>query len=471
MNAHKKRKTAGGAVASPTSRSPSPVDSDNESGLASPSKAGQMPSTGTTASMNKPRPARKQITPEGLEAIKAAADKSAQSGVTYNLWYNKWAGGDSYDAAANNRKAETRCDISRDSGYTRGDINGGAYVCLFFARGYCPLGADCTYLHRLPPPIPLPDQGRDIFGREKHGDYRDDMGGVGSLQRVNRTLYIGRVHEEPRLSGGGGATNGVNWRDSGRTAKGGKSAGGKGGSLMKHSYDDLSLTEKVLWRHFSEWGEIERIRILHGRGCGFVTYKTEAGAQFAKEAMSHQSLDHDEILNVRWATEDPNPGAKKEHHRTMVREGVLKMAEMMTEEQREAGEAIKRLEGESGIREDRLIENIGQRRGRHNDDPEDEAKRRRLEEEDAADAMQRLLEENARGWAEIEGAKEQQSTPLQASAARGVPQTVAPSAKGLLSSDALSRLHQLKSMQAVASKKKEAGLSSLAAYGSDSEDE
>lgn len=37
---------------------------------------------------------------------------------------------------------------------------------------------------------------------------------------------------------------------------------------------------------------------------------SEVHAQFAKEAMACQSLDGDEILNVRWATEDPNPVAK-----------------------------------------------------------------------------------------------------------------------------------------------------------------
>ncbi len=42
----------------------------------------------------------------------------------------------------------------------------------------------------------------------------------------------------------------------------------------------------------------------------FVTYSNEANAQFAKEAMAHQSLDHNEILNVRWATADPNPLAQ-----------------------------------------------------------------------------------------------------------------------------------------------------------------
>src|SRR3954454_13941290 len=38
-------------------------------------------------------------------------------------------------------------------------------------------------------------------------------------------------------------------------------------------------------------------------------------AQFAREAMAHQSLDHSEILNVRWATADPNPMAQKREAR------------------------------------------------------------------------------------------------------------------------------------------------------------
>ena len=41
-----------------------------------------------------------------------------------------------------------------------------------------------------------------------------------------------------------------------------------------------------------------------------MTYVSELNAQFAKEAMACQSLDNDEILNVRWATEDPNPTSK-----------------------------------------------------------------------------------------------------------------------------------------------------------------
>lgn len=92
------------------------------------------------------------------------------------------------------------------------------------------------------------------------------MGGVGSFLRQNRTLYVGRIHVS----------------------------------------DDI---EEVVARHFAEWGQVERIRVLNSRGVGFVTYTNEANAQFAKEAMAHQSLDHNEILNVRWATVDPNPMA------------------------------------------------------------------------------------------------------------------------------------------------------------------
>src|SRR2546423_1806374 len=108
----------------------------------------------------------------------------------------------------------------------------------------------------------------DCFGRDKHADYRDDMGGVGSFMRQNRTLYVGRIHVT----------------------------------------DDI---EEIVARHFQEWGEIERIRVLTARGVAFVTYVNEANSQFAKEAMAHQGLDNNEVLNVRWATQDPNPLAAK----------------------------------------------------------------------------------------------------------------------------------------------------------------
>ena len=457
MNAHKKRKTGeGSATEVEVAVAVAPVAST--SALTTSSKSnGNSSNNGSaavTVSKHKPRPARKQIELSELEAIKAAAEKSGQTGSIYNTWHNKWAGGDSYDAANNQRKSATRCEIARDSGYTRGDINGGAYVCLFFARGYCPNGSECNFLHRLPPPIALPEQGRDIFGREKHGDYRDDMGGVGSMQRVNRTLYIGRIHEEPRIGSHSSMQSDPNKA--------------KKGSLMKRKFEELSPTEKVLWRHFSEWGEIERIRVLHFRGCGFVTYKSETSAQFAKEAMMNQSLDHDEVLNLRWATEDPNPGAKKENLRNLVKQGTEAIAASMTEDQREAGEAIRQLERESGIREDHLIgAPVDGELTAEDENGDEEAQQRRQQQLDAEEEeLRRLEEENAKGWQEFEA---QQQEPAAEPEAPTETQPQPPASKGLLSSDLLQGLTQLKTMQ----RKQPAAsvLGSLAAYGSDSEDD
>lgn len=211
----------------------------------------------------KRRPARVQVDPSTVKS-----EPPPQTGTIFNIWYNKWSGGDREDKYLSNQPAPSRCSISKDSGYTRADRVTGSYFCLYFARGLCHRGHECEYLHRLPGLHDLFNPNVDCFGRDKFSDYKDDMSGVGSFMRQNRTLYVGRIHVT----------------------------------------DDI---EEVAARHFSEWGQIDRIRVLNARGVAFVTYTNEANSQFAKEAMAHQSLDHSEILNVRWATVDPNPSAQK----------------------------------------------------------------------------------------------------------------------------------------------------------------
>lgn len=219
--------------------------------------------------VRKKRPARAQVDPDFI-----TSEPPPQTGTIFNIWYNKWSGGDREDKYLSKTPAKGRCNIARDSGYTQADKHPGSYFCLFFARGICPKGQDCEYLHRLPTVTDLFNPNVDCFGRDKFSDYRDDMGGVGSFMRQNRTIYAGRIHVT----------------------------------------DDI---EEVVARHFAEWGPVERVRVLNTRGVGFVTYVNEANAQFAKEAMAHQSLDHNEILNVRWATADPNPMAQaREARRT-----------------------------------------------------------------------------------------------------------------------------------------------------------
>ncbi|KAL8690903.1 MAG: hypothetical protein Q9218_003755 [Villophora microphyllina] len=232
----------------------------------------------------KRRPARPQV-----DASTFKSEPPPQTGTIFNIWYNKWSGGDREDKYLSKTAAPSRCDIARDSGYTRGDKIPGSYFCLFFARGLCPKGQECEYLHRLPGIHDHFNPNVDSFGRDKHSDYRDDMGGVGSFMRQNRTLYVGRIHVT----------------------------------------DDI---EEVVARHFAEWGQVERIRVLTARGVAFVTYSNEANSQFAKEAMAHQALDHSEVLNVRWATVDPNPLAQKREARKIEEQAAEAVRRALPEE-------------------------------------------------------------------------------------------------------------------------------------------
>ena len=159
----------------------------------------------------KRRPARPQVDPSTVKT----GELPPQTGTVFNIWYNKWSGGDREDKYLSKHHAEGRCSIARDSGYTRADKVPGSYFCLFFARGLCPKGHECEYLHRLPTIHDLFNPNVDCFGRDKHSDYRDDMGGVGSFMRQNRTLYVGRIHVS----------------------------------------DDI---EEIVARHFTEWGQIDR---------------------------------------------------------------------------------------------------------------------------------------------------------------------------------------------------------------------
>jgi hypothetical protein len=66
----------------------------------------------------------------------------------------------------------------------------------------------------------------------------------------------------------------------------------------------------VIRRHFAPFGEVERINVIYDKNIAFVRYYKRANAEFAKEAMEHQALDAGEIINVRWANDDPNPRAQ-----------------------------------------------------------------------------------------------------------------------------------------------------------------
>ena len=90
------------------------------------------------------------------------------------------------------------------------------------------------------------------------------MGGIGSFEIRCRTLYVGNI------------------------------------AITEHM-------EEICRKHFREWGKIEYINVLQAKGVAFIQYENLLNAEFAKEAMHGQNLESSEIINVRWASEDPNP--------------------------------------------------------------------------------------------------------------------------------------------------------------------
>ncbi|KAL7753243.1 Pre-mRNA-splicing factor [Sorochytrium milnesiophthora] len=216
------------------------------------------------------RPARRQLDPAKQEQTQKVYEG------TYNIWYNKWTGQKNQGRFERGERATARVNVDKDTGYTAADKRAKAnpntktYFCLQFARGQCYQGHKCDFYHRIPRTDDAEETIKDCFGRERHRDERDDMGGVGSFNREGRTLYIGNLHPYG------------------------------------------STAEKVVAKHFGEFGEIAKLRVIHPKSIAFVQYKKRACAEFAREAMDHQTLDAGEILNVRWANDDPNPTVKAE---------------------------------------------------------------------------------------------------------------------------------------------------------------
>lgn len=203
----------------------------------------------------------------------------------YNVWYGKFL---DWDKSRDDRcKAETRCSLKNDSGMTKATDK--SYFCIWFARGCCTLGKDCQFLHRAPnlEDAKRIDMTHDCFGRDRHASMRDDMGGVGCFTQDCRALYVGNLGT---LAG----VNRFNPRDRNNAALPGY----------------LNATE-ILARHFGEWGAIEECSYKPKFACAFIRYVSRLNAEFAKVAMSDQSLDNQtQFINVRWAYEDPNPKAQ-----------------------------------------------------------------------------------------------------------------------------------------------------------------
>lgn len=254
--------------------------------------------TNTDASKKgKKRAARCQLDP----SLVLENSKPEQTGQVFNIWYSKWTGGEN-NGRTSMVHAKHKCDVDKDSGYTKadryateGEINRSSFICLYFARGYCCNGKNCSYLHRIPSELDIFSPTVDCFGREKFMDYRDDMSGIGSFGKVNKTLYVGRIS------------------------------------------DCSGNIELKLSQVFGKFGDVASVRVLAAKNCAFVSYKLESQAQFAKEAMQCQSLrpgDASETLNIRWADDDPKYSSRKRAQREqdeMSMEAARKMLAVLKE--------------------------------------------------------------------------------------------------------------------------------------------
>ena len=140
-----------------------------------------------------------------------------------------------------------RCVVSTDAGRTKADNSGlggheKRWFCLHFARGLCTKGSDCTFYHRIPT---IEDDSKcedayDCFGRQRHANHRDDMNGVGSFLNPSRTLFVG--------------------------------------NLAKTQYLTPKLLEETIWKHFSEWGELENVNVIHRLSIAFPRYRLRTSA-------------------------------------------------------------------------------------------------------------------------------------------------------------------------------------------------
>jgi hypothetical protein len=219
------------------------------------------------------RPARKQAEPD----TKRYAYKEGSE--VYNIWYHKYTK-DRFDPLIARQPALTQCDPWIDSGWTLADKkkSAEAFLCLWFARGCCSKGSGCQYRHRVPTRIDdrMNDQLVDIFGRERHANHKDDMGGVGAFTKECKCLYISEL------------------------------------KFDRTKPDSVQILEAQIWKLFHPFGPIESVRVIPNRSIAFVRFAYRSAAEFAKVACADQTVGECEAINIRWAFEDPNPRAQEQ---------------------------------------------------------------------------------------------------------------------------------------------------------------
>lgn len=256
-------------------------------------------------------------------AVQAAIDPSklqrAENENEYNIWFGRYIG-DAWRGGMGKDPAPTRCHPERDAGWTKATLTERASFCIHFAKGACARGVECTYHHVIPTAADeaATDPARDIFGRERHASHRSDMGGIGSMISTCRTLYVGglrRPVDMVEMAAEKAAAEAAPAPVAPKGAsRGGKGGGGSGVAVATAAPSGpapalVAVWETLLRAQFDVWGEVENVNVITRLAVAFVRYRCRTGAEFALQSMGNQSLGNGEVLNVRWAYDDPNPAA------------------------------------------------------------------------------------------------------------------------------------------------------------------
>ncbi|CAG8473466.1 15_t:CDS:2 [Acaulospora colombiana] len=234
------------------------------------------------------KPARKQVDDS---IFKVGPTKADRPDAFYNIWYNKWSGGERTLKYSRQR---------RDADWILTPVRRRPTKCLTHTFVYISL-ADVVLLVTSV-----------ITGTEYHQNLirwirQSTCLGATSLMNIVK-IWVASVRSTGKIerSMSDISTLVLTWRKSFANilANGEKSK--KVVLLVCLLLVSQSLTISIY---------LLSVKILKDKGVAFVTYQCILNAEFAKEAMSNQSLDHNEVLNVRWATDDPNPRAKAEFKR------------------------------------------------------------------------------------------------------------------------------------------------------------
>lgn len=71
---------------------------------------------------------------------------------------------------------------------------------------------------------------------------------------------------------------------------------------------------ELLFRHFGVFGEIQDIIIMQFKGAAIISYSHRCMAELAKEAMMLRGLDDNEILTIKWATQEQLETADQDYN-------------------------------------------------------------------------------------------------------------------------------------------------------------